>query len=75
MDNNKAPCQNFLQIVLELCKEFENDISTKLFARVCTVFQGENLPVDEDMVLRTMEFLVDGLHDNYAAYGLLRLAF
>ncbi len=75
MDGLQNTPADFLRIIVELLPKHHDDISTKLFVRVCALYKGEQLKISEEYIEKGIHFLVDKKKDQRASIGLLRLAF
>ena len=64
-----------MRIIVELLPKHHDDISTKLFVRVCALYKGEKLRISKEHIQKGMQFLVEKKKDQRASIGLLRLAF
>ncbi len=59
MDGMQTTPTDFLKIIVELLPKHHDDISTKLFVRVCALYKGEQLKITEDYIEKGVRFLVD----------------
>ena len=59
MDGIQTTPADFLKIIVDLLPKHHDDISTKLFVRVCALYKGELLKITKEYIQKGMHFLVE----------------
>jgi hypothetical protein len=75
MEQYQGQGQEFLSIIINLYKDFKEDVSIQLLVRACAIYKGEKLTINSKMVQKAMGFLIENKNFNHSAFGLLCLAF
>ncbi len=59
MDNIQTIPADFLKIIVDLLPKHHDDISTKLFVRVCALYKEKLLKITKEYIQKGMHFLVE----------------